>query len=93
MRRESVGLDVPEERIPKRASTEILEAERLDDLETCMVGCGKEGGGLDVVCLSELRSHFRALGFFCRSFVTLTDGFSLKPCGNSETSVCPRLRL
>lgn len=35
---ESVDLDAPEEKIPKRASTEILEAERLDDLETCMVG-------------------------------------------------------
>ncbi|XP_028326028.1 F-actin-uncapping protein LRRC16A-like isoform X2 [Gouania willdenowi] len=33
----SVDLDIPEEKIPKRASTEILEAERLDDLETCMM--------------------------------------------------------
>lgn len=38
MQQESVDLDVPEEKIPKRASTEILEAERLEDLETCMVG-------------------------------------------------------
>ncbi|XP_019119243.2 F-actin-uncapping protein LRRC16A isoform X2 [Larimichthys crocea] len=36
---ESVDLDVPEEKIPKRASTEILEAERLEDLETCMTLC------------------------------------------------------
>ncbi|XP_068999286.1 F-actin-uncapping protein LRRC16A-like isoform X1 [Embiotoca jacksoni] len=36
VQQESVDLDVPEEKIPKRASTEILEAERLDDLETCM---------------------------------------------------------
>uniref|UniRef100_A0A3P8UVS6 Capping protein regulator and myosin 1 linker 1 n=1 Tax=Cynoglossus semilaevis TaxID=244447 RepID=A0A3P8UVS6_CYNSE len=34
---ESVELDVPEEKIPKRASAEILEAERLEDLETCMM--------------------------------------------------------
>ncbi|CAJ1061753.1 F-actin-uncapping protein LRRC16A-like isoform X2 [Xyrichtys novacula] len=34
---ESVDLDVPEEKIPKRASTELLEAERLEDLETCMM--------------------------------------------------------
>lgn len=38
MQQESVDLDVPEEKIPKRASAEILEAERLEDLETCMVG-------------------------------------------------------
>lgn len=38
MQQDSVDLDVPEEKIPKRASAEILEAERLDDLETCMVG-------------------------------------------------------
>ncbi|XP_071324743.1 F-actin-uncapping protein LRRC16A-like isoform X3 [Trachinotus anak] len=37
MQQESVDLDVPEEKIPKRASTEILEAERLEDLETCMM--------------------------------------------------------
>ncbi|XP_072317443.1 F-actin-uncapping protein LRRC16A-like isoform X2 [Eucyclogobius newberryi] len=37
MQQESVDLDVPEEKIPKRASTEILEGERLDDLETCMM--------------------------------------------------------
>uniref|UniRef100_A0A8C4ETU4 Leucine-rich repeat-containing protein 16A n=1 Tax=Dicentrarchus labrax TaxID=13489 RepID=A0A8C4ETU4_DICLA len=37
VRQESVDLDVPEEKIPKRASTEILEAERLEDLETCMM--------------------------------------------------------
>uniref|UniRef100_A0A673CXI3 Capping protein regulator and myosin 1 linker 1 n=1 Tax=Sphaeramia orbicularis TaxID=375764 RepID=A0A673CXI3_9TELE len=34
MQQESVDLDVPEEKIPKRASTEILEGERLEDLET-----------------------------------------------------------
>uniref|UniRef100_A0A8C5B892 Capping protein regulator and myosin 1 linker 1 n=1 Tax=Gadus morhua TaxID=8049 RepID=A0A8C5B892_GADMO len=32
----SLDLDVPEERVPKRASMEILEGERLDDLE-CMM--------------------------------------------------------
>lgn len=37
MQHESVDLDVPEEKIRKRASAEILEAERLDDLEACMV--------------------------------------------------------
>ncbi|XP_042345949.1 F-actin-uncapping protein LRRC16A-like isoform X2 [Plectropomus leopardus] len=37
VQQESVDLDVPEEKIPKRASTEILEAERLEDLETCMM--------------------------------------------------------
>uniref|UniRef100_A0A8D0CTB3 Capping protein regulator and myosin 1 linker 1 n=1 Tax=Sander lucioperca TaxID=283035 RepID=A0A8D0CTB3_SANLU len=40
VQQESVDLDVPEEKIPKRASTELLEAERLEDLETCMVGLG-----------------------------------------------------
>ena len=42
VQQESVDLDVPEEKIPKRASTEILEAERLEDLETCMVGLRTE---------------------------------------------------
>ncbi|KAF3691715.1 F-actin-uncapping protein LRRC16A [Channa argus] len=37
VQQESLDLDVPEEKIPKRASAEILEAERLEDLETCMV--------------------------------------------------------
>ncbi|XP_061675967.1 F-actin-uncapping protein LRRC16A-like [Syngnathoides biaculeatus] len=37
VQQESVDLDVPEERIPKRASTEILEGERLDELESCMM--------------------------------------------------------
>lgn len=37
MQQESVDLDVPEEKVAKRASTEILEGERLDDLESCMV--------------------------------------------------------
>ncbi|XP_053743211.1 F-actin-uncapping protein LRRC16A-like isoform X2 [Synchiropus splendidus] len=39
VQQESVDLDVPEERIPKRASTEILEGERLEDLESCMTLC------------------------------------------------------
>ncbi|XP_039661912.1 F-actin-uncapping protein LRRC16A-like isoform X1 [Perca fluviatilis] len=39
VQQESVDLDVPEEKIPKRASTELLEAERLEDLETCMILC------------------------------------------------------
>uniref|UniRef100_A0A665SX75 Capping protein regulator and myosin 1 linker 1 n=1 Tax=Echeneis naucrates TaxID=173247 RepID=A0A665SX75_ECHNA len=37
VQQESVDLDVPEEKIPKRASAELLEAERLEDLETCMM--------------------------------------------------------
>uniref|UniRef100_A0A8C7LBB5 Capping protein regulator and myosin 1 linker 1 n=1 Tax=Oncorhynchus kisutch TaxID=8019 RepID=A0A8C7LBB5_ONCKI len=37
VQRESVDLDVPEERAPKRATTELNEAERLEDLETCMM--------------------------------------------------------
>ncbi|XP_068591580.1 F-actin-uncapping protein LRRC16A-like isoform X2 [Cebidichthys violaceus] len=39
VQQDSVDLDVPEEKIPKRASTEILDAERLEDLETCMILC------------------------------------------------------
>ncbi|KAM9723509.1 F-actin-uncapping protein LRRC16A-like isoform 4-T4 [Menidia menidia] len=39
VQQDSLDLDVPEEKIPKRASTEILEAERLEDLETCMTLC------------------------------------------------------
>ncbi|XP_076593304.1 F-actin-uncapping protein LRRC16A-like isoform X1 [Chaetodon auriga] len=39
VQQESVDLDVPEEKVPKRASTEILEAERLEDLEACMTLC------------------------------------------------------
>ncbi|XP_028985183.1 F-actin-uncapping protein LRRC16A-like isoform X2 [Betta splendens] len=39
VQQESVDMDVPEEKIPRRASAEILEAERLDDLETCMTLC------------------------------------------------------
>uniref|UniRef100_A0A4W5Q6U2 Capping protein regulator and myosin 1 linker 1 n=1 Tax=Hucho hucho TaxID=62062 RepID=A0A4W5Q6U2_9TELE len=34
---ESVDLDVTEERAPKRATTELNEAERLEELETCMM--------------------------------------------------------
>uniref|UniRef100_A0A674C9W2 Capping protein regulator and myosin 1 linker 1 n=1 Tax=Salmo trutta TaxID=8032 RepID=A0A674C9W2_SALTR len=37
VQQESVDLDVPEERAPKRATTELNEAERLEDLETCMM--------------------------------------------------------
>ncbi|KAM4580155.1 F-actin-uncapping protein LRRC16A-like [Odontesthes bonariensis] len=37
VQQESVDLDITEVKIPKRASTEILEAERLEDLETCMM--------------------------------------------------------
>ncbi|XP_068179746.1 F-actin-uncapping protein LRRC16A-like [Antennarius striatus] len=36
VQQESVDMDIPE-KIPKRASAEILEAERLEDLETCMM--------------------------------------------------------
>ncbi|XP_051999752.1 F-actin-uncapping protein LRRC16A-like isoform X2 [Xyrauchen texanus] len=34
---ESVDMDVPEEKVPKRSTTELMEGERLDDLETCMM--------------------------------------------------------
>ncbi|KAJ8394632.1 hypothetical protein AAFF_G00044350 [Aldrovandia affinis] len=34
---ESLEAEVPEERAPKRAAQELAEAERLDDLETCMM--------------------------------------------------------
>ncbi|KAK6327171.1 hypothetical protein J4Q44_G00028160 [Coregonus suidteri] len=37
VQQESMDLDVPEERAPKRATTELNEAERLEDLETCMM--------------------------------------------------------
>ncbi|CAF99999.1 unnamed protein product, partial [Tetraodon nigroviridis] len=37
VQQESIDLDVPEEKVAKRASTEILEGERLDDLESCMM--------------------------------------------------------
>lgn len=43
VRHESVDHDIPEERISKRASAEILEAERLDDLEACMVSLVNKG--------------------------------------------------
>lgn len=47
-----MDLDVPEEKIPKRASTEMLEAERLEDLETCMVGLG------GTVCFNQSLIYF-----------------------------------
>ncbi|KAK5601767.1 F-actin-uncapping protein LRRC16A [Crenichthys baileyi] len=51
VQQESVDLYVHEEKIPKRASAEILEAERLEDLETCMTSAqfqkGKRGGTAD----------------------------------------------
>ncbi|XP_061919365.1 F-actin-uncapping protein LRRC16A-like isoform X2 [Entelurus aequoreus] len=37
VQQESVDMDVPEEMIHKRASAEILEGERLEDLESCMM--------------------------------------------------------
>lgn len=37
VQQESMELDVPEVRTSKRNTMELLEAERLDDLETCMV--------------------------------------------------------
>ncbi|XP_030637826.1 F-actin-uncapping protein LRRC16A-like [Chanos chanos] len=39
VQQESVDLDVPEERVPKRSTMELMEAERLEDLETCMTLC------------------------------------------------------
>ncbi|KAL2101937.1 hypothetical protein ACEWY4_003698 [Coilia grayii] len=36
-RQGSLDLDVPEERVSKRGTMELLEGERLDDLETCMM--------------------------------------------------------
>ncbi|KAM6968132.1 F-actin-uncapping protein LRRC16A-like [Aplochiton taeniatus] len=37
VQQDSVDLDVPEDRARKRASTELLEAERMDELESCMM--------------------------------------------------------
>ncbi|KAL7886766.1 hypothetical protein AOLI_G00044870 [Acnodon oligacanthus] len=37
VQQESLDLDVPEVRAPKRGTMELLEGERLDDLETCMM--------------------------------------------------------
>ncbi|XP_034142836.1 F-actin-uncapping protein LRRC16A isoform X3 [Esox lucius] len=37
VQQDSADLDVSEERAPKRATVELMEAERLDDLETCMM--------------------------------------------------------
>ncbi|KAL0963365.1 hypothetical protein UPYG_G00305400 [Umbra pygmaea] len=37
VQQDSGDLDIPEERAPKRATAELMEAERLDDLETCMM--------------------------------------------------------
>uniref|UniRef100_A0AAY4EEQ1 CARMIL C-terminal domain-containing protein n=1 Tax=Denticeps clupeoides TaxID=299321 RepID=A0AAY4EEQ1_9TELE len=37
MQQGSLDLEVPEERVPKRATPELMEAERLDDLESCMM--------------------------------------------------------
>uniref|UniRef100_A0AAR2LZ24 CARMIL C-terminal domain-containing protein n=1 Tax=Pygocentrus nattereri TaxID=42514 RepID=A0AAR2LZ24_PYGNA len=37
VQQESLDLDVPEMRVPKRGTMELLEGERLDDLETCMM--------------------------------------------------------
>lgn len=37
VQQESLDLDVPEVRTSKRSTMELLEAERLDDIETCMV--------------------------------------------------------
>ncbi|XP_052002838.1 F-actin-uncapping protein LRRC16A-like isoform X3 [Xyrauchen texanus] len=34
---EFLDMDVPEEKVPKRSTTELMEGERLDDLETCMM--------------------------------------------------------
>ncbi|XP_028842609.1 F-actin-uncapping protein LRRC16A-like isoform X2 [Denticeps clupeoides] len=39
MQQGSLDLEVPEERVPKRATPELMEAERLDDLESCMILC------------------------------------------------------
>ncbi|XP_062387507.1 F-actin-uncapping protein LRRC16A-like [Sardina pilchardus] len=36
-RQGSLDLDVPEERVSKRGTMELMEGERLDDLETCMM--------------------------------------------------------
>ncbi|KAJ8353835.1 hypothetical protein SKAU_G00214020 [Synaphobranchus kaupii] len=37
LHQESLEAEVPEERTPKRAALELTEAERLDELETCMM--------------------------------------------------------
>lgn len=60
MQQESVDLDVTEEKVAKRASTEILEGERLDDLESCMVGQSTLefsgfNGGMILICEGNLQ--------------------------------------
>lgn len=45
VQQESMDLDVPEARISKRNTMELLEAERLDDIETCMVSISSSGFG------------------------------------------------
>lgn len=50
VQQESLDMDAPEVRSSKRSTMELLEAERLDDLETCMVsisprGCDPEARG------------------------------------------------
>uniref|UniRef100_A0A8C9WE12 Capping protein regulator and myosin 1 linker 1 n=1 Tax=Scleropages formosus TaxID=113540 RepID=A0A8C9WE12_SCLFO len=39
LQQESVEVETPEERAPKRATAELAEAERLDELEACMTLC------------------------------------------------------
>lgn len=68
LQQESLDLEVPEERAPKRATLELLEAERLDDLETCMVqynqGPEALGGGPGPAGLSHLAPHHGFHMFF-----------------------------
>ncbi|XP_073727960.1 F-actin-uncapping protein LRRC16A isoform X3 [Misgurnus anguillicaudatus] len=37
LQQSSLDMDVPEEKVSKRSTTELMEAERLDDMETCMM--------------------------------------------------------
>nr|XP_055065406.1 F-actin-uncapping protein LRRC16A-like isoform X5 [Misgurnus anguillicaudatus] len=39
LQQSSLDMDVPEEKVSKRSTTELMEAERLDDMETCMTLC------------------------------------------------------
>lgn len=45
VQQEFLDSDVQEVRTSKRSTMELLEAERLDDLETCMVSISYPGSG------------------------------------------------
>lgn len=87
VQQESVDLDVPEEKVAKRASTETLEGERLDDLESCMVG--QRSVGLRVerfLSVKESRS--------CTCYLQVCSGLNcccskqLKSAGSQMALIC-----